>query len=113
MDLAVNQIVGVLAVSEKLLVVRVTVDFMLEVERYILVCERLYNTCVEFFAGAVLYKLLFFLVKDYHEDVLATKHGQLNSLLDNASLPFGISDISLVLVFKVGDRFLRSFCHLR
>ena len=84
----------------------VTVDFMLEVERYVLVCERLHNTCVEFFAGAVLYKLLLLLVEDNHEDVLATQHGQLNSLLDNASLPFGISDIPLVLVFKVADRFL-------
>lgn len=56
--------------------------------------------------------LLLLLVEEHHEDVEATKHGQLDHLLEEASLSLGDGHLPLIVVFDVLQIILRFHCNL-
>lgn len=56
--------------------------------------------------------LLLFLVEEHHEDVEATKHGQLNHLLEKASLSLGDCHLPLIVVLDVLQIVLRFHSNL-
>ena len=82
----------------ELLIVGVGVPLVLEIVGVLGGAERCGHFCGKLQRAIVLHQPLLLLVKDDEEDALVAKFGELDGLLDKASLPFAVGNVPLVFV---------------
>ena len=91
-------IVCIILILKEAVIIRIEIDFVLEVKGYVLLGKFVYYLGCEVTWWSEFDQLLLFLVEDYHEYILSAQDRKLDRFLQDPSFSFAVRNVPLIFV---------------